>query len=175
MNRSLVTTLLILSTWGWAFGAQSSGLPNGKVKKAFKQMYPVATEVDWKENEEGTIVAYFEMEDGNKEAYFDSQGNWLHTVTYIIDKDLPKGVIRYVKENYEEAAIYDTRKYQDPDTPLEFKVILTVEDWEYDEEKEEDPEEEEVVYDEFSDWISFLVLSFSEGGKLLSVEKFKEY
>lgn len=78
--------------------AQQVNVPK-PAKDAFVKLYPKATEVKWDKENQG-YEASFKLNGKDMSVIFDKEGKVLETETAIEISQLPKGVEKYVMENY---------------------------------------------------------------------------
>lgn len=93
--KNLVIALLLISFTAFA---QQTNIPKA-AKDSFSKLYPKATEVKWnKENQD--YEASFKLEGKNMSVIFDKNGKIMETETAIEISQLPKGIEKYVMDNY---------------------------------------------------------------------------
>jgi len=84
------------------------------VKSAFNAAKPDVKKVEWEQ--EGDLFAVTFKEKGKEsEITYDTQGNVISREWEISKKELPAGVLDYIKSNYEGYAIEDAEKGEGPD------------------------------------------------------------
>lgn len=70
------------------------------VLKAFAEKYPSATSTEW-DMYDNLFTVNFIDEDGElRDATFDSNGEWVETVTVVGRDELPEQIVLYVEEEY---------------------------------------------------------------------------
>ncbi len=166
--------LIVASSLMWTNAAALSSVTDDKVKSTFNRMFPKAKNVVWESNDEGNLVAYFVTRDGDKEVHFQPGGVWLHTLTFIEESDLSEEVINYLEDEYNGATIYEIKTFEDPETSLEYRVVLAMEEDQEDNLIWEDDEEEVIEVSEESDWLTYLELTFNGESELISVKRIED-
>jgi hypothetical protein len=90
--------LIALLLFSFSAFAQQVNVPKS-AKDAFVKLYPKATEVKWDKENQG-YEASFKLNGKDMSVIFDKEGKVLETETAIEISQLPKGVEKYVMENY---------------------------------------------------------------------------
>jgi len=75
-------------------------LPNIAIDKAFKSKYPYTTFARWNQVDVFMWEVNFRIRAKHFSALFDSEGNWLETVTEMTLDDAPKQVQKSFNEKY---------------------------------------------------------------------------
>ncbi|MFA3782028.1 PepSY-like domain-containing protein [Melioribacteraceae bacterium 4301-Me] len=78
--------------------AQQVNIPKA-AKDSFSKLYPKATEVKWDKEKQG-YEASFKLNGKDMSVIFDKEGKVVETETAIEISQLPKGVEKYVMDNY---------------------------------------------------------------------------
>lgn len=103
--KNLVIALLLISFTSFA---QQTNIPKA-AKDSFSKLYPKATEVKWdKENQD--YEASFKLDGKNMSVIFDKNGKVMETESAIEISQLPKGIEKYVMDNYKEYKITGAAK-----------------------------------------------------------------
>lgn len=111
--KNLFLVSLILAVFGFSACGQKANVP-AKVKTAFSQKFPQATNVNWDKESATEWEAEFKM-DGNKySANFDQDGHWKETEYLIHKSELPATVKTTLKNKF---AGYDVEKAEVSETP----------------------------------------------------------
>ena len=110
--RAIFTLILIASVISTSF-AQVRKIPS-EVTEAFKQKYPDATNVEWRDKL-SNFSAIFESDNQHYQAKFNSKGEWQLTETEIEESDLPEDV----KDGF------DKSKYADWEIGAIYKIELS--------------------------------------------------
>lgn len=93
--KNLLIALLLFSFTAFA---QQVNVPKS-AKDAFSKLYPKATEVKWDKENQG-YEASFKLDGKNMSVILDKDGKVLETETAIEISQLPKGVEKYVMNNF---------------------------------------------------------------------------
>jgi hypothetical protein len=101
MKRLFPAFLVILFLGVTTSFAQVRKIP-AEVTEAFKQKYPSATNVEWRDKL-STFSAIFESDNIQYEARFNSKGEWQLTENEIEESDLPD----VVKDSYDKSKYAD--------------------------------------------------------------------
>lgn len=103
--KNLLIALLLVTFTAFA---QQLNVPKS-VKDTFSRLYPKATEVKWnKENQD--YEASFNLDGKKMSVIFDKNGKVMETETAIEISQLPKGIEKYVMDNYKGFKIIDAAK-----------------------------------------------------------------
>jgi hypothetical protein len=115
---SLLLLLFLSTTISYA---QVRKIPS-EVTEAFKQKYPEATNVEWRDKL-STFSAVFESNNIQYEARFNSKGEWQFTENEIEESDLPE-VIKdsYDKSKYAEWQINRIHKIELADGTIQYRI-----------------------------------------------------
>jgi len=101
--------------------AQVRKIPS-EVTEAFKQKYPGATNVEWRDKL-STFSAVFESENSHYEARFNSKGEWQLTENEIEEADLPMDVKdSYDKSKYGDWEIGTIHKIELADGSFQYRI-----------------------------------------------------
>lgn len=92
------------------------------VISSFEQKYP-NTKASW-ENERGMLKAEFRKNRKDVDAWFESNGTWVRSVTDLTSRDLPDIVVSIVNSTYPEYYIDDADLIE---TPTEKYYIIEIE------------------------------------------------
>lgn len=103
---ALITSFMVVCVAGYA-QVEEGAVPK-KVADALNKKYPKANDVDWVFSETGTYTANFFEEGDIKEATFDRNGQWLETLYFLAETDLPESVDNAVKSSYPGLEYYDS-------------------------------------------------------------------
>ncbi|AFH47877.1 Hypothetical protein IALB_0165 [Ignavibacterium album JCM 16511] len=94
-TKNLLIALLLFSFTAFA---QQVNVPKS-AKDAFSKLYPKATEVKWDKENQG-YEASFKLNGKDMSVIFDKDGKVMETETAIEISQLPKGVEKYVMDNF---------------------------------------------------------------------------
>lgn len=101
--------------------AQVRKIPS-EVTEAFKQKYPEATNVEWRDKV-SNFSAKFDSEDIHYEARFNSKGEWQLTENEMDEADLPEAVKDgYGKSKYAEWEIGKVQQIELSDGSFQYRV-----------------------------------------------------
>lgn len=115
-----LTLSLIVVTVASSF-AQVRKIPS-EVTEAFKQKYPTATNVEWRDKL-SNFSAVFESDDEQYEARFNSKGEWQLTENEIEESDLPESVKDgFDKSKYADWEIGKIHKIELADSSLQYRI-----------------------------------------------------
>lgn len=116
----LLALALIVTTVATSF-AQVRKIPS-EVTEAFKQKYPTATNVEWRDKL-SNFSAVFESESMQYEARFNTKGEWQLTENEIEESDLPEAVKDgYDKSKYADWEIGKVHKIELSDGSVQYRV-----------------------------------------------------
>ncbi|WP_153796852.1 hypothetical protein [Foetidibacter luteolus] len=79
--------------------------PNEKLVQSFNQTFPNAQSVKWSENDNGYLVSFTQTGTLTKIRY-DKEGNFLNSLRYYQEKDLPLKVLLAVKKKYKDKSVF---------------------------------------------------------------------
>jgi hypothetical protein len=100
--------LIALALFSFTAFAQQVNVPKS-AKDTFSKLYPKTTEVKWdKENQD--YEASFKLNGKDMSVIFDKDGKVMETETAIEISKLPKGVDKYVMDNFKEYKITGAAK-----------------------------------------------------------------
>lgn len=115
----LIAILLVSFT---AFAQQEKSTK--EVQNSFAKLYPKATDVKW-DKEGKSFEASFKNDGKNISVVFDAKGNALETETKIEISQLPKGVEKYVSDNYKGFKISEAAKIVDAKGIVTYEAEVT--------------------------------------------------
>lgn len=79
--------------------------PESKMEKKFKEMFPNAEGVKWHQDEDNYLVSFTQAGNAVKIVY-DKNGNFLQSLRYYGQKDLPTNILMAVKNKYAGKTIF---------------------------------------------------------------------
>ncbi len=91
-----------------------------KIRQAFENMVPNATEAQWstpKERvsaKEKKYTVNYQLDNDSVFSRFDYKANWLITVTYIPIEELPEAVTKEISSRYMNAEITKAARLEEP-------------------------------------------------------------
>ncbi len=115
----LIALLLVSFT---AF-AQQVNVPKS-AKDAFSKLYPKATEVKWDKENQG-YEASFKLNGQDMSVILDKDGKVMETETAIETSQLPKGVGKYVTDNYKGFKITSAAKIVNSKGEVTFEAEIS--------------------------------------------------
>lgn len=119
-TEKLFIALLLIS---FTVFAQKTNIPKA-AKDSFSKLYPKATEVKWdKENQD--YEASFKLDGKDMSVIFDKYGKVLETETTIEISQLPKGIEKYVMDNYKGYKITGAAKIVKANSEELFEAEIT--------------------------------------------------
>ncbi|MFT4155008.1 PepSY-like domain-containing protein [Parafilimonas sp.] len=142
MNRKMILVLMMMLTWAMRLHAQPPKIP-AEVARAFREKYPDAQNVVWKDNLTG-FEASFTLDEEAWTATFNNSGAWKESEKKIEFEDLPDDV--------QDA--FDNSKYGDWKTG---SVSLI----------ERDKKTRYKIYAEKNSIVQKVLLYFSEKGRIV--------
>lgn len=107
----LMTFAAMITSLTFAQKSQEKDVPT-PVKTAFQKNFPHAKVEKW-EKEGVNFEAEFELNKTEQSVLFDANGNLLETEVEIKLTQLPKGVLEYVKANYNGQKLKEAAKITD--------------------------------------------------------------
>lgn len=93
--KNFLIALLLISFTAFA---QQTNIPK-VAKDSFTKLYPKATEIKWDKENQG-YEASFKLDGKDVSVIFDKEGKVMETETAIEISQLPKGIEKYVMDNY---------------------------------------------------------------------------
>jgi len=104
--------MLLISTMAFTACGQKENVP-AKVKTAFEQKFPHATNISWDKENATEWEAEFKMDGKEYSANFDANGNWKETEYEISKSEIPAAVKATLDKDFkgykiEEAEISET-------------------------------------------------------------------
>lgn len=107
----IVTAAALLGITAHAQKIQEKDVP-AEVKSSFTKHFATAKEAKW-EKENGNYEAEFDLNKTEQSALFDAKGSLLETEVEIELKQLPAGVVEYVKAHYANQSVKEAAKITD--------------------------------------------------------------
>lgn len=124
MKRLLLFIFLLA---GASSFAQLRKIP-AAVTDAFKEKYPHASKVEWKDKV-SVFTATFEENDVQYQARFNSKGEWVSTEKELEEAELPSTVKDGLdKSKYAEWPVEKTYKIELPDDVIQYRVSVAKSD-----------------------------------------------
>ena len=122
-----LTTLAIVFL-GLGISAQAQQSVSNAVVNQFTKLYADAEDIEWEDDDDGNLVAYFNLNDNYVQATFSKNAKWLNTSTFIDDDSLPASVKTAVQKVFTGDFFYtEVEKMETPDN-LQYKVEIETDD-----------------------------------------------
>jgi predicted RNA binding protein with dsRBD fold (UPF0201 family) len=86
--------------------------PNEKVLKAFVTAFPNIAKVEWSGTNE-TPTAYFKMNNIQTRVSFDKDGNFLRSMRYYTEKELPTNILFAIQKKYADKKVTSVTETSD--------------------------------------------------------------
>ncbi|MEX6690119.1 hypothetical protein QTN47_21600 [Danxiaibacter flavus] len=96
--------------------------PNDKIKQSFNKTFPNAVSVKWNESDAGYLVSFSQAGTLTKVNY-DKQGNFVSSLRYYHEKDLPLKIMMALKNKYDGKEIYGATEFTNADQVI-YQVTL---------------------------------------------------
>ena len=119
---ALLSAYLLICLMGFGQQIKPDKVP-AKVKKAFSQMFPSATDVSY-EMEKAEYEITFKDKGIEKSANFDSTGKWHVTEIEITESDLPNEIFVSVVKNFPGFKISEVSKIDTPERGVGYEMDL---------------------------------------------------
>lgn len=118
----LFILLMALTMSNFAQNNPTKSIPQ-EVKANFQKQYPMVEEARWEKEGENYEV---EFKQGNKDisVRYDAKGNLIETETEIKAEDLPKGVKKYLSENFDGQKIKEASVITKADGTLLYEAEI---------------------------------------------------
>ncbi len=108
------------TTTTFAQKIQKSAVPEA-VKSSMQKQFPIAKEVKW-DKEGSNFEASFDLNEKDQSVLFDPQGNIQETEMEIEKKELPIGILDYVKLHYKGKEAKEVARITDAQGSVTFEV-----------------------------------------------------
>ncbi len=95
-----------------------------KVKKAFSNYYPEASNIKWNKDKRGFEVN-FKLEDMQASLVLNPDGKLLETKTTALLPELPQNLLDYISVNYKDYKIENQEKIVDYEGTIIYKISLS--------------------------------------------------
>ena len=131
MKKSLIIVALGVSTSiAYAQKIKSTEVP-APVTTAFAKQYTKATDVKW-DKESENFEASFDLNKTDHSVLYNAQGKVLETEIEIEVKQLPTGVLEYVKSNYKGESVEEATKITDSNGVVTYEAEVDDKDLVFD-------------------------------------------
>jgi len=84
--------------------------PSEKLLNSFKQTFPAAKNVKWNDSENGYMVSFMQTGTLTKIKY-DKDGNFVNSLRYYQEKDLPVKVLMSIRKKYDGKNVYGVTEF----------------------------------------------------------------
>jgi len=101
MKKIMMLAAALMVSTSMLFAAE----PESKMEKTFKEMFPNAQHVKWHQDDKGYLVSFTQSGTTVKIVY-DSKGNFMQSLRYYSEKDLPTNILLAVKNKYRGKSIF---------------------------------------------------------------------
>lgn len=116
-------SLFILAFVFMQFGAMAADVPSN-IENSFKSKYPTATDVEWYDEEDGSFVAYFYVNEETKTAKFNTAGSWTETKTFMDESQIPSTVSTAMLNSFKDATVTGATMIELPSALNQFEVSI---------------------------------------------------
>lgn len=118
-NLLFTSCLLLLSA---GLFANENFTISDKLLKAFKQTFPDAQQVKWAEQED-KIMVNFKQGDVLTKIEYDKEGNFLSSLRYYSEKNLPVNILCRLQKKYGDKKVFGVTEMT-TDTVVEYYIKL---------------------------------------------------
>lgn len=95
-----------------------------EVTDAFKNKFPTATKVSWKDRLVSFVADFFVANQGMR-ASFSGQGDWLKTETKYAFNNLPPAIKDgFKKSKYADYIVLSSTQIEDPENGIQYKIVV---------------------------------------------------
>jgi hypothetical protein len=119
MKKILIAAMLVIS----GFGSMAAGKTiNEKLVQTFRESYPNAVNIVWKEYPE-TYAVYFKVDSVRSNIIFSKNGTFIRAFRYYGEDYLPYYLAAAVRRKYPKMKIHDVTEVSTPDN-IEYYIKL---------------------------------------------------
>jgi len=97
-----------------------------EVKENFKKMYPNENDPDWHLDKNGNYESKFKKKGIHYRADYKPDGTWIETEQNIKKKELPKAILKRLKNDFDYEKIYEIEKVSNYKKGLFYDVELKI-------------------------------------------------
>jgi hypothetical protein len=126
MKKYLIVVLLLVA--GFNSNAHTVKNINENLIRTFKETYPNAVQVSWKEYSE-TYVVYFVQEGIRINLIFKKDGSFVSSLRYYKEDYLPYYLLAKVREKYPEKKFYSVTEISSPNSIEYFIKLQDAKNW----------------------------------------------
>ena len=121
IRKSLFATVCLLSLSAGVFANENFTISD-KLLKAFNQTFPDAQQVKWAEQEDKYMVN-FKQGDVLTKIEYDKDGNFLSSLRYYTEKNLPVSILCRLQKKYSDKKIFGVTEMT-TDSAVEYYIKL---------------------------------------------------
>jgi predicted RNA-binding protein YlqC (UPF0109 family) len=119
MKKFLIAVMLVISGLGSMAAGKSI---NEKLVQKFRESYPNAVQVDWREYSE-TYAVYFKIDSVRSNIIFSKNGSFIKAFRYYGEDYLPYYLAAAIHGKYPKMKIHDVTEVSTPDS-IEYYIKL---------------------------------------------------
>ncbi|HEY4290731.1 MAG TPA: PepSY-like domain-containing protein [Puia sp.] len=121
IRKNLLVAVCLLSLSAGAFANENFTISD-KLLQAFKQTFPDAQQVKWAEQEDKYMVN-FKQGDILTKIEYDKEGNFLSSLRYYSEKNLPVSIICRLQKKYGDKKVFGVTEMT-TDSAVEYYIKL---------------------------------------------------
>ena len=121
IRKSLLVTVCLLSLSAGVFANENFAISD-KLLQAFKQTFPDAQQVKWAEQEDKYMVN-FKQNDILTKVEYDKEGNFLNSLRYYGEKNLPVNILCRLQKKYADKKVFGVTEVTS-DASVEYYIKL---------------------------------------------------
>ena len=121
IRKNLLVTVCLLSLSAGVFAKENFTISD-KLLQAFKQTFPDAQQVKWAEQEDKYMVN-FKQGDVLTKIEYDKEGNFLSSLRYYSEKNLPVSILCRLQKKYADKKIFGVTEMT-TDSAVEYYIKL---------------------------------------------------
>src|ERR1700754_211884 len=121
IRKSLLVTVCLLSLSAGVFADENFAISD-KLLQAFKQTFPDAQQVRWAEQEDKYMVN-FKQGDVLTKIEYDKEGNFLSSLRYYSEKNLPVSILCRLQKKYGDKKVFGVTEMT-TDSAVEYYIKL---------------------------------------------------
>jgi hypothetical protein len=121
IRKNLLVTVCLLSLSAGVFANENFTISD-KLLQAFKQTFPDAQQVKWAEQEDKYMVN-FKQGDVLTKIEYDKEGNFLSSLRYYSEKNLPVSILCRLQKKYGDKKIFGVTEMT-TDSAVEYYIKL---------------------------------------------------
>ena len=121
IRKNLLVTVCLLSLSAGVFANENFTISD-KLLQAFKQTFPDAQQVKWAEQEDKYMVN-FKQGDVLTKIEYDKEGNFLSSLRYYSEKNLPVSILCRLQKKYADKKVFGVTEMT-TDSAVEYYIKL---------------------------------------------------